>query len=325
MILERNALHNGGVFLSFMLFILIISSCRKDNLNNEIENDCEAITQNSQPPVGDNHVFDADNVTAPSYNPNNSNEIAFKQSFPGGFSKLYTFNISTKTKKMVWSGQIWSAPKWGSNNWIIFGADHNIFKIKADGSSYTQLTFTNNCYFPIWTNIGDEFLCQFNYDINNHTKTHAAIFSAEGTILDTIKKVFSAGASLNSERTYVASEQLYSNYALITVNVDNSIKKELLETKAISSLVWLDNQSFLWNEQNVGLKIMNVASKNVSFIKQTCYSKSYRHFDYHAVSDKILCSKITRTLQDDNHILFKERIVIMNTDGTSEQELDLSN
>ncbi|MCB0853106.1 MAG: hypothetical protein KDD63_12855, partial [Bacteroidetes bacterium] len=116
---------------------------------------CGSITEYTLPP---NY-----NYLDGCFNPRNSNQIAFirwnTQSIPFVF-ELCSYDFC-KDKLVVLTDKAFSRPDWSVKGWIVFkGPGSQIWKIKSNGDSLTQLTMVPNENFnrPTWNNSGTKFL-----------------------------------------------------------------------------------------------------------------------------------------------------------------------
>lgn len=99
----------------------------------------------------------------PCINPNNDFEFCFsrRDNATQGFNDmdLFTYNFCTgQSKKIASHVNIWN--DWGSQDWIIFtGSDGNLWKIKSNSDSLTQLTDKGEIYSAKWSPDGNSFIC----------------------------------------------------------------------------------------------------------------------------------------------------------------------
>jgi hypothetical protein len=118
------------------------------------------------------------------FNPRNNNQIAFirwnTQNIPFIF-ELCTYDFCNDRLKVL-TNTAFSQPDWSIKDWIVFkGAGSQIWKIKSNGDSLTQLTIVGgNANFnrPRWNNNGDRFLV--SYWVDNF------ILDENGVFLDTL-------------------------------------------------------------------------------------------------------------------------------------------
>jgi TolB protein len=81
--------------------------------------------------------------------------IVFQRSFsyihdtdPG----MYFYNFTDSSLTLFMEGDGYTSPRFSPDGqWIVFSYMKNIYKIKADGDSLTQLTFTTDNYCPDWS------------------------------------------------------------------------------------------------------------------------------------------------------------------------------
>lgn len=152
-------------FCIVFLFILFFCSCKKPKENtpapapppsNPSAMPCATL---SAPPAGfyfkDSTINANQNIKAFFYNPLKDNEIIYVAEGDGfGYNKLYAYSILTK--KTIYLGNCWNyLPQVNKQGWIVFSsADFNIYKIKTNGDSLTQLTFNHLCHNPQWDYTG---------------------------------------------------------------------------------------------------------------------------------------------------------------------------
>lgn len=147
----------------FLFFTLLISGCKKTDPVTEVSSSEAPVSLSLLPeckslpappdPFGwvDSSQIDDKNVNAFVYNPINANEIlyivngdAFEQ------NKIYNYKyISQQRNYLSHCGNY--IPQINSNGWMVFNqTDNNIYKIKLNGDSLTQLTTNSLCSDPKW-------------------------------------------------------------------------------------------------------------------------------------------------------------------------------
>lgn len=87
-------------------------------------------------------------VTSPVFNPNNKFEIAFLYaltSTPGSQgSELWKYNFCDNSYQYL-SNNVRMGLDWSAKGWMLFrGTDNQLYKIKDNGDSLTQITFSNS-------------------------------------------------------------------------------------------------------------------------------------------------------------------------------------
>ncbi len=312
---------------SFFVVLVIGFSCRRDKEAPVPE--CIPIPPYPGPSVGFGYgyITVGESYSTPCFNPQNGNEICFRAS-----NEIIAFDISAGVKTTIYSGTVWGRPVWGENGWIIFGKNHNIYKVKSDGDSLTQLTLTGNCYAPQWCNHGAEFICELVYDDPGFPDVHAGRFTADGVILDSIRQPYTGSAAVSpfSQNLYAVYES-YSydsvannlNYNLMVIDIETHEAKIIAEGESgILGLTWVDDHRVVWSLMD-GIYVSDINSLETTQLKETCNSINYQWFDYGVQSDKILYQKTTQTLLDSTTVEVKNRIYLMNTDVSNEDEIEI--
>ncbi len=123
------------------------------------------------------------------FNPKDGNEIAFhrryykKQDPKNGTNELCIYNFCTDELTVV-TKEINYDLDWSSTGWFIFvGRDNNIWKVKSNGDSLTQVSFKGlHNSDPCWSEDGSKFI------FGSEREGSAFVFIADnkGQIVDTI-------------------------------------------------------------------------------------------------------------------------------------------
>jgi hypothetical protein len=101
----------------------------------------------------------------PVFNPNNANELAFlKKDFQSTQAnelsrEVVIYNFCTSETKIIASDAFYGLD-WSVRGWLIYtGTDRNIWKVKSNGDSLTQMTFDGNYNnFPKFSFDGESFI-----------------------------------------------------------------------------------------------------------------------------------------------------------------------
>ena len=308
-----------------IIFSVQVISCEKDKPI-IIDNDCIEIPPSSSP-YGYDYLNDSLGFHHPCFNPNNSNEIIYIQYLRGvtGYGTLIKYNIVSKEKEIILQGrEIVSPPDWSVNNYIVLSLDYlkpNIYKMKSNGDSLTQLTFDDKNIHPYFIDNDTKIV----YSDIDHRNTN--IISLNSTPLDTIKIFSHAGYSYNNN----TNELLICSYEKIyRYNIIDKSYREYCQNYQLifaSRCLWINNFEFIWSTSQMSIggsvNITNVLTHQTHIIKPNCSSTIYCNINYSELNDKLILVKRERKKISNNLIAVKNKIVIMNTDGTNEQIIEI--
>jgi len=155
---------------------------------------CEPFPQAGE--LGYFFVEAGEQFTAPSFNPNNSNEFAYVSQIQGEPRKLMKYDIVSKVHtELSNSTQIIGTPVWDQNNWIAFSAvGKKIWRIDGNGNNLQQITFEEKDILPNFYN-GD--ICYFrsrtysNFELDQNPNLYyeymMMIVDVNGIKLDSIE------------------------------------------------------------------------------------------------------------------------------------------
>jgi hypothetical protein len=155
--------------LLFILFILTLCDCKKKQDEPEPAEEpvapvdtglgCRDLPSAPQPFGWTDTTIDPNqNIMAFVINPVNPDEaIIVVEGDIYGYNKMYNFHIPTRNNKYLASlGEF--PPQVNKRGWILYSnAENNIFKVKTNGDSSTQLTFNKRTFDPKWDYTGKNF------------------------------------------------------------------------------------------------------------------------------------------------------------------------
>lgn len=318
-----------GVFLATVM-LLFITGCKKGKItpDNPFTNtDTTGVDMNAcipiLPPTGQsqgyNYVSDPDNYyMAPFFNPNNENEFLYLKRHAYQSLGLYTFNLLTCQKQLIYTGDIWYVPKWSENGWIIFSkSDGNVYKIKSNGEDLTQLTNEGCYHYPAWYFDQNKFvtysLC-LDADI---------LFDADGIAIDTLPKLIGVNSSLERPPYHVNNAGEFINF-FDTGNSYNFVYSIPVEggVAAVGSVFWTSADEVVFSNVK-GISRLTISSSNIANFKPSCNAKLYLYGSVNSSKTKMVWSRIDRKQLNPNTVYSKSRIYIMNVDGSDETEVNL--
>jgi hypothetical protein len=265
--------------LRISIFLIIIAlklvSCRKDpSIANTPPLDTIHATCELYPPYtgyqgGWTLVEDTIQNIMPYFNPNDGNEFVYvhKDYTASPSTSIRIYNISAGTNSTIWQGDVWSRPKWGKTDWIVFTSnDENIYKIKSDGTNLTQLTFSGGYHYPEFNSTGDSIMAMYEYKNFN-----SYIFDLNGNKVDSIG--YSIDNYSNWQRPGIVVTFMYDYLHVYDVWNDTNISSfHFSEYVAYyGSVNWINSNEFLLSTIN-GIYKANADLTSVEKLNQVCHS-----------------------------------------------------
>jgi hypothetical protein len=290
-------------WLLVVFFLCLAASCEKNKTN------CSSLPP-SNSIWGYNTVIDTPYLGQPYFNPNNSNEFLYVEGVLQ--DRLYIYNLLSGTKKLLFEGSILFPPKWSSKNWILLNlGDENIWKIKGNGDSLSQLTFGGGNYYGEWNSTGNRFIFKRGNSLGYIT----LVANENGMVIDTFPFPISPNSSWQ-----------HPNY-LVFASYANGLVKIDISTKVIDPLysikeedvdgMYIYNNNIVWCSQGKLLST-DIVSLETYLIHSSCQT-IYRCPSSNG--NKILMQRIHREYKGDNTLKKSSSLVLMNTDGTNEKDI----
>lgn len=318
------------VFILLFAFVLLwLACCKKDEpIDPSISPICLDFEVGSDecPWGGPLYKDGSPNYQKACFNPNNPDEFVYRHG-----NAVWKYTISSQRSEIVKDGiRPFTQLDWGRDGWITFtGSDWNVWILKDDGSEIRQLTSsTLREWAPEFNHEGKKILYQ---------SWHNRIIDLNGFLQDSICKIFddticssweicawSSGGDIVAEYRPNSSDYGLSLYDLkgnatdILYRSDNPDKND----DFIQDVEWHPDNSRVYFTDGFGLKVVNVTTKVVSTIKESCDSKTY--FDISISSDgrTILASRKISTYSDCT-VTSRMDLVLMDIDGCNEVVIEL--
>ena len=257
---------------------------------------------------------------------NNADEIIFfiQGKALGGTMlqmNLVKLNLSTNVLSTLLTTNFASRPSWSKTGWIVFGLrDEQIWKIKDNGDSLTQVTSTAPNYNPFFTNDTDVFIC----DNSANGANTALLMSLNGEILDTLYDYPDQRTpACNSKNTLLGA----TNFSMVTYklgdNVSVVVPDDNFDAPHFNGVVWLTDSTCIWAD-NAGIYTTSIITSDKKQVLETCDSRLYFSPIYARSINKVIWTKLIYDQVEGKNILhFTSRLVMMNPDGTDEEVIDI--
>ena len=149
---------------SILLLVYFMAACRKEppidfeGCGRKFDPEKQA-----QPWYGWHNIKKDTMYWVPCFNPKNNNELTYVEEI-GDDYYLMAFDRSSGAKRQLAMGVAgYSPPSWGINGWVLFqGQDRQIWKVKSNGDSLTQVTHEGKSFYPDWDPDGTLFVSMYD-------------------------------------------------------------------------------------------------------------------------------------------------------------------
>lgn len=267
----------------------------------------------------------------PYSNPNNKNEfVYFVYDYKLNNSGIFIYNILTKQKSLVIESDLrarknypQSDIRWSKKGWLIFADfDANIYKIKPNGDSLTQLTFSRSNFVPEWNIDGTKFCIQHYSSLLK--KHFTLIIDENGNNLDTIdyynKQVILNQPHWQHDKYLLGSNDIgivlydYINEKVTEINIGNL---------SMGFMRWINNDEFIYNGTN-GIFVYNITNNQIKQIRKMVNSNVYANLNL-LNNNQIVCERTKTILLDSMKQIYGEKnsICIINPCDTVVTDIDL--
>jgi len=324
--------------LIYILLLAFILGCSKDSDKQSLSIDKHCMPVETGPIIISTNFpgsprpinLDSFKFIYPYSNPNNKNEfVYFVYDYKLNNSGIFIYNILTKQKSLVIETDLrarkhypQSQIRWSKKGWLIFADnDNNIYKIKPNGDSLTQLTFSRSNFVPEWNFEGTQFCFKHIAKDNNY---YTLICDENGNNLDSLQ--FNERDLFGNQphwqhKTYI----LGTNYQKITLYNYNTKKVTEINIGNLSMgfMRWINNDEFIYNGTN-GIFVYNVTNNQIKQIRKMVNSNVYAYLNL-LDNNQIVCERTKTILLDSMKQIYGEKnsICIINPCDTVVTDFDL--
>jgi len=268
--------------------------------------------------------------SSPRVNPNNPYEFCFlrirNQDQNEADCDLFVYNFVTNTVKPI-SNHVRYAADWSSDNWIIFtkvSSGSQIWKIKSNGDSLTQLIAENSPIKPVWSKDGKHFI--FYCTVCGVTK----VATANGQIIKTLaQKMHSWGWKSANDLLYYSNDTIMPE--LFSYNIKNDSTSKL-GTGAPEQNSWtFDVKTNTFLHAGVVLSTSKLGESNASTVKNFKRLTENSADDYNLFpnysNNRIISQRNIsfKMLNESCSYELRSEISVMNADGTNERKVLIPN
>ena len=302
------------------LAILFAIGCKKD-APVPVEEGCYSFGVSTSP-LGFQYSYPQYLYREPVFNPQNSDEIIYvrEDKLNQSSTELRKRRISSGTDVPLVS-DVWGIPDWHTNGWILLRrTDNQIWKIKSDGDSLTQLTFAGINIGPRWNSTGDKFV----YASGNQT----IVASSVGTPIDTISDFFMYYGDWSPDDTKLCSVvNTHNGEGLGSYDLTSgvtSIVATVPEGEFIGQAGWQSSQTIYWVTRK-GFYKTDISTLVTIRIRPSCDSRYWWSFQFSGDGQKMIWERADSRLSgsDLNTIFQENKLFLLNVDGSGETPIDL--
>ncbi|HIP32425.1 MAG TPA: hypothetical protein EYG86_06675 [Crocinitomicaceae bacterium] len=234
-------------------------------------------------------------ATDAQFNPNNNDEILYLEQGANIPDAIYKLNLLTNQKELIYSGGVIYNPVWGKQDWIVFSllAGNQIWKIKSNGDSLSQVTYGGFWFHPKWNFTGDEFTAYRGF-VNPNEYYQGGVWSVDGALVDTFSWISSLGDWNNSNDYFgVAKQNIfkvinpYTNQTLSTISSGDT-------NVFFGGFRWISDSEGIIIKRG-GIYRINIWTKKMTQLKCVCNSVQYSNGSVSNDGTKILYIRNTFT------------------------------
>ncbi len=278
--------------------------------------------------TGYSYTYAQYSYLAPCFNPNSGDEFVYIREVRDSLviGELRIKNIITGTDFSLTMGA-WRKPNWGRNGWILFNhGDNNIWRIKSNGDSLTQLTVDGSSHDARWNYDATKYVFWQRIGSGNY---YTIIADANGNHLDTLTDFSYYYGSWSNDDIKISSTYDNGNESSPAYYDFNSNQIVFPATVQVSDARdnvgdsdWFpDSRRILWNTGRE-INITDVVTRETRTIKYACTSKLYVWMDVSPDGQKIITSRWDQKMVGDNTVHVESNIYLMNADGSNEQKIE---
>ena len=277
---------------------------------------------------------------SPCFNPRNADEVAYDKITNSRFDGLWVTNLRTRQQRQIvpatarWAGQKrWSTTGWLSATDVI----QDIWKVKANGDSLTQLTFTHAYSTPQWSPDG----LRLASAVSTAAGRSVAILDSGGTLLqrlvlpnayaeplawspDGTRLLLSLAQSPNPGPGAVPAGFYLYHFATGQTTLLFNATTQQIQGAFSKGFDWTpDNRALIW-ASSIGLYRIDAQTGAGTLLRKNCESRTYAYPSVSADGRTILVERTSYEVRGTPRNLHIDvDIYAMDIDGSNERKLVL--
>lgn len=217
------------------------------------------------------------------------------------------------------------------NGWLIYEKiDLNIYKIKTNGDSLTQLTTKGNYLFPSWSEDGKYIFYTDNY-FGRPGKSIIQAY-ANGVIVDTLENVGQASKIHSRSHYYYFADFDGKDFSIAQLDLNTGLRRTIVskENNMGSDIGYcytdLANENLYWYSYT-GLYRTNLQTlRTVRLINGGYHSKNnLLHYQQSPINGRFIAIQFITAVVNPYTLLGSSKIVEFKPDGICRRTLELPN
>lgn len=261
----------------------------------------------------------------PVFNPNDPDEILYLHVNSDPFTRFYTelwvLNLCNGKKRYVTDKASFN-PDWSIKDWIIFeDYSFQLWKIKSNGDSLTQLTFQHQHNRPRWSPDGNSFL---HYQVDRTPNGNLILMDETGNLIRIQDSTLGGWAmfswDLDGKNYAYASEGGFK-----IANMENKLIDTFPNISPVGyilGIVWHPNKEEIYWTDRLGIYKTNLETRATQTLLNRCENnKTYVTFSISPDKTQMLVEQHYYTKIGENLVQQEYNLVSLDMDGTNEQRI----
>jgi hypothetical protein len=241
--------------------------------------------------IGYQIYFDTNYTRYANFNPNNKNEIIYYKQYK---DQVLILDRSTGKSRLLTNMHLLSAPKWGSNGWILLNT-LDIYKIKSDGTALEKIC---KGYNPEWNMDGTQFA--FSVVDNNLQRDIGVVCHLIDNTMDTLPFRLNAGKCWqNPDDLMVFHTNEMGSVGFNIVDFKLMKRERIYECQSPSvSPCWISNDEFIYvsdmtdQEHDSKIQVMSLKNRSITAIGTLCNNDQIGSFSFSPASNEVIATLI---------------------------------
>lgn len=337
-------------YLSILIIFYTLQSCQDEDVILEMQsmNCIDPIEDYAVPisEVADSSIIACNNCVScqelisdtipfdykfPCFHPNNDDLFAyyrFDNSQLNSNSEIWIINFCTAEKRMIVDNAL-AGLDWNRKDWLIYtGVDQNIYKVKSDGDSLTQLTYEGEYnLYPRWSQSGEKIA----FETERLGQNYIFISNKDGESIDTINELsnITAWSWVNENELFFVREE-FNVRSLNTFNLETKEATFLhtlgliqsSDSLIINSTLIFGNRIILWCAAGlIGKTYLDFDEYQI--IEETLIHEKFNYVALVPGNQEFIVNKSTRHYEGNCQYSNKEEFFLYDFTGNNQRKIIL--